>query len=57
MLWLGLAFVCVMTSNSLNSGGHAGWLVVTFIGTIVSLAGAAYCSVRGVADSDGWLPR
>jgi hypothetical protein len=57
MLWLAFAFVCVITSNSLQGGGHDGWLVATFVGTLTGLAGAAYCSLRGVLASDGWLSR
>jgi hypothetical protein len=57
MLWLGLAFVCVITSNALTMSGNRDWVLVTFLGTIVGLAGAAYCSVRGIRSSDGWLPR
>ena len=57
MLWLGLAFVCVITSNVLTTSGNNDWVVVTFLGTIVGFAGAAYCSVRGIVSSDGWLPR
>lgn len=57
MLSLGFAFVCVITSNSLHGGGHDGWVVVTFVGTLAGLAAAAYCSMRGIASSDGWLPR
>lgn len=57
MLWLGLAFVCVITSNVLTTSGNNDWVVVTFVGTIVGFAGAAYCSVRGIVSSDGWLPR
>lgn len=57
MLWLGLAFVCVITSNVLTASGNDDWVVVTFLGTIVGLGAAAYCSVRGIRSSDGWLPR
>jgi hypothetical protein len=57
MLWLGLAFVCVITSNALRMSGNHDWVVVTFLGTIAGFAGAAYCSIRGLASSDGWLPR
>ena len=57
MLWLGLAFVSVVTSNALTTSGNTDWVVVTFLGTIAGLAGAAYCSIRGIASSDGWLPR
>jgi hypothetical protein len=57
MLWLGLAFVCVITSNVLTASGNDEWVVVTFVGTILGLGGAAYCSVRGIRSSDGWLPR
>jgi hypothetical protein len=57
MLWLGLAFVCVITSNALRMSGNDDWVVVTFLGTIAGFAGAAYCSIRGLASSDGWLPR
>jgi hypothetical protein len=57
MLWLSLAFVCVISSNMLASSGNDDWVLVTFLGTIAGFAGAAYCSVRGIASSDGWLPR
>lgn len=54
LLWLTLAFVCVITSNVLNTAGNTDWVVVTFVGTVAGLAGAAYCSIRGLASS-GWL--
>jgi hypothetical protein len=57
MLWLGLAFASVITSNGLLNSGNDDWVIATFVGTIVGLAGAAYCSIRGIASGSGWLPR
>jgi nitrate reductase NapE component len=54
LLWLTLALVCVLTSNVLSAAGNDDWVLVTFVGTVGGLAGAAYCSIRGLA-SAGWL--
>lgn len=56
MSWLTLAFVCVITSNLLSAAGNSDWVLVTFPGTLIGLAGAAYCSLKGLAGS-GWLSR
>ncbi len=56
MAWLTGAFISVMASNMLHSAGNSDWVVVTFLATIACLAGAAYCSLRGLA-SAGWLGR
>ena len=54
LLWLTLAFVSVITSNVLNTAGNSDWVLVTFVGTVAGLGGAAYCSVKGLGSS-GWL--
>ncbi len=56
MAWLTGAFISVVASNTLHSAGNSDWVVVTFIGTIAGLSGAAYCSLRGLS-SAGWLGR
>ena len=56
MSWLTLAFVCVITSNLLNAAGNADWVLVTFLGTVTGLVGAAYSSIKGLAGA-GWLGR
>ena len=53
--FLSLAFVSILASNGLTAAGHGG-LPITFVGTLVGLVGAAYCSYRGLRDST-WLPR
>lgn len=54
LIWLTLAFMCVIASNFLVAAGNTDWVVPAFVGTVVGLVGAAYCSVRGMA-SAGWL--
>lgn len=54
MWWLTLALVSVLASNVLSTAGNSDWVLVTFLGTVVGLSGAAYCSAKGLARS-GWL--
>ena len=56
LLWLTLAFVCVITSNLMNAAGNSDWVLLTFTGTMSGLVGAAYCSIRGLS-AGGWLGR
>jgi hypothetical protein len=56
MAWLTLAFVSVITSNLLNAAENSDWVLVTFMGTVVGLVCAGYCSIKGLA-SAGWLSR
>jgi hypothetical protein len=53
--FLALALASIMASNALSATG-TGSLPITFVGTVVGLVGAGYCSYRGVRDAN-WLPR
>ena len=57
LLWLTLSFASVVASSALLMYGNDDWVLATFIGTVVGLAGAAYCSVRGIVSGGSWLPR
>jgi hypothetical protein len=46
--FLALAAICVLTSNALDREGNGGYVLLTFIGTVVGLIGAGYCTVRGL---------
>ena len=54
MWWLALALASVLTSNVLLAAGNSDWVLLTFLGTVVGLGGAAYCSAKGLSSS-GWL--
>lgn len=51
LLFLGIALTCVLVSNS-----HGSYTLVTGLGLLVGLGGAAYCSYRGLKGFS-WLPR
>jgi hypothetical protein len=57
LCWLTLSFASVVTSSALLMNGNDDWVLVTFIGTVVGMAGAAYSSIRGIASGRSWLPR
>lgn len=56
MLFLGLAAANVLVSNVLLMREVDDYVLLTFLGTVVGLAGAGYCSYRGLR-SAGWLVR
>lgn len=51
LLFLGVALACVLVSNSSGS-----YNLLTGLGLLVGLGGAAYCSYRGLKGFT-WLPR
>jgi len=46
LLFLGLAAVSIITSNWMRMTGNTDVILLTFIGTVVGLAGATVCTVR-----------
>jgi len=54
LAFLALALASVLTSSILSQRG--GDIPLTTLGVLVGLAGAAYCSFRGLKDFR-WLPR
>ncbi|MGZ5416277.1 MAG: hypothetical protein ACXWDI_03780 [Nocardioides sp.] len=56
LLFLTLAFLSVLTSNALLARDVDDYVVFTFLSTVGGLAGAAYCSIRGLR-TGGWLTR
>jgi hypothetical protein len=56
-LWfLGLAAASIILSNWMRMTGNTDVILLTFIGTVVGLVGAAVCSVRGFRAWGGRLP-
>ena len=56
-LWfLGLAAASIILSNWMRMTGNTDVILLTFIGTVVGLVGAAVCSVRGLRAWGGRLP-
>jgi hypothetical protein len=56
-LWfLGLAAASIVLSNWMRMTGNTDVILLTFIGTVVGLVGAAVCSVRGLRAWGGRLP-
>ena len=57
-LWfLGLAVASIIVSNWMRMTGNTDVILLTFIGTVVGLAGAAVCTVKGLRAWGGRLPR
>jgi hypothetical protein len=57
-LWfLGLAAGSIILSNWMRMTGNTDVILLTFIGTVVGLVGAAVCTVKGLRASGGKLPR
>ena len=57
-LWfLGLAAGSIILSNWMRMTGNTDVILLTFIGTVVGLVGAAVCTVKGLRASGGRLPR
>jgi hypothetical protein len=48
LAFLGLAAASIIVSNLLHAKGNDDFALLTFIGTVVGLVGAAVCSVRGL---------
>ena len=56
-LWfLGLAAASIILSNWMRMTGNTDVILLTFIGTVVGLVGAAVCTVRGFRAWRGRLP-
>jgi hypothetical protein len=57
-LWfLGLAAGSIILSNWMRMTGNTDVILLTFIGTVVGLVGAAVCTLKGLRASGGKLPR
>ena len=56
-LWfLGLAALSIIVSNWMRMTGNTDVILLTFIGTVVGLAGATVCTVRAWRAWGGKLP-
>jgi hypothetical protein len=56
LLFLGLAAGSIVLSNWMRMTGNTDVILLTFIGTVVGLAGATVCTIRGVRAWGGRLP-
>jgi hypothetical protein len=56
LLFLGLAAGSIILSNWMRMTGNTDVILLTFIGTVVGLAGAAVCTVKGFRAWGGKLP-
>jgi hypothetical protein len=56
MAYLGLAAGSIIVSNWMRLTGNTDVILLTFIGTVVGLVGAAVCTVRGLRAWGGRLP-
>jgi hypothetical protein len=57
LAFLGLAAGSIIVSNWMRMTGNTDVILLTFIGTVVGLAGAAFCTVKGIRAWGGRLPR
>jgi hypothetical protein len=57
LAFLGLAAASIIVSNWMRMTGNTDVILLTFIGTVVGLAGAAVCTVKGLRAWGGRLPR
>ena len=57
LLFLGLAATSIILSNWMRMTGNPDVILLTFLGTVVGLAGAAVCTVRAFRAWNGLLPR
>ena len=57
LLFLGLAAGSIILSNWMRLTGNTDVILLTFIGTVVGLVGAAVCTARGLRAWGGGLPR
>ena len=56
-LWfLGLAAASIILSNWMRMTGNTDVILLTFIGTVVGLAGATVCTIRGFRAWNGRIP-
>ena len=56
LLFLGLAAASIILSNWMRMTGNTDVILLTFIGTVVGLAGATVCTIRGWRAWGGKLP-
>ena len=56
LAFLGLAAGSIILSNWMRMTGNTDVILLTFIGTVVGLVGAAVCTVRGFRAWGGRLP-
>jgi hypothetical protein len=56
LLFLGLAAGSIVLSNWMRMTGNTDVILLTFIGTVVGLAGATVCTIRGIRAWGGRLP-
>jgi hypothetical protein len=54
--FLGLAAASIIASNYLRLKGIDDYALLPFIGMVVGLIGAAWCSIRGIRAWGGKLP-
>ena len=57
LLFLGLAAASIILSNWMRMTGNTDVILLTFIGTVVGVVGAAVCTIRGLRAWGGKLPR
>jgi len=57
LLFLGLAAASIIVSNWMRMTGNTDVILLTFIGTVVGLAGATVSTIRGFRAWGGKLPR
>ena len=57
LVYLGLAAGSIIVSNWMRMTGNTDVILLTFIGTVVGLVGAAVCTVRALRAWGGGLPR
>ena len=57
LLFLGLAAGSIILSNWMRMTGNTEVILLTFIGTVVGLAGATVATIRGLRAWGGRLPR
>ena len=56
LLFLGLAAASIVLSNWMRMTGNTDVILLTFIGTVVGLAGATVSTIRGLRVWGGRLP-
>jgi hypothetical protein len=56
LLFLGLAAASIILSNWMRTTGNTDVILLTFIGTVVGLAGATVCTIRGWRAWNGRIP-
>jgi hypothetical protein len=57
LLFLGLAAGSIILSNWMRMTGNTDVILLTFIGTVVGLAGATVSTIKGLRAWGGRLPR